>query len=215
MSLTDFFDYLLFSLAEKLAPARPPRPPEPIREAPDGKVRIRGHVRARGPLLRAPATGRPCVGFHLVVYERHVLRRMGREFEVLLDIEEACPFAVADDSGEANVDTSNPFELDLEAERRGLPQGSDPASRAERDCVTRLLESRGFSATNLLGLPRYISYEEGILGERQEVSVSGKGVREVSPDGDAATPRSPPMRLTLRGTARSPLRISNTRGGLR
>jgi hypothetical protein len=174
MSLTDLFDYLLFSLAEKLAPARPPRPPEPIREAPDGKVRIRGRVRARGPLLRAPVTGRPCVGFHLLVYERHVLRMRGRELEDLLDIEQACPFAVADDSDEANVDTSNPFEL--EAERRGLPQGSDPASRAERDCVTRLLESRGFSATNLLGLSRSISYEEGILGARQEVSVSGKGV---------------------------------------
>jgi hypothetical protein len=215
MTLTEMIDYFLLSLEERRAPARTLRAAEPIRAAREGKLRIRGRARGRGQLLHAPVTGRPCVAFHLTVYEWHVLRTRDRQFDVLFEMAGACPFSIADDSGEATVDTSKPFDLELAAERRGLPPLGDPTSQAEREVVIRLLESRGFSASNLLGLPRYLSYEEGILADRQPVSVAGTGAREVSPDGESAGPRSPPLRLVLRGTARRPLRISNTPGALR
>jgi hypothetical protein len=209
MTLTELIDHLSLYLADRRGPARSPRRQQ-IRLAPEGRVRIGGQARAKGRLLQAPVTGRACVAYHLTVYEWHVLRTRDRQYDVLFELAAACPFSVADDSGVATIDTSRPFELELEAERRGLPPPGDPASAAEREVVIRLLESRGFSANNLLGLPRYLSYEEGILADRQPVSVAGVGVREVSPDGESAGPRSPPLRLVLRGTNRRPLRISNT-----
>jgi hypothetical protein len=83
-----------------------------------------------------------------------------------------------------------------------------------RRALTRLLEG-GASTKNILGLARSISYEEGILADKQEVSVTGLGLQEVTPDGESAGVRSPPMRLILRGTSAEPLRISNDPAALR
>jgi hypothetical protein len=215
MTLTEMIDSFLVSLADRRAPAGPPPAAESIREAREGRLRIRGRARSRGQLLSAPVTGRLCVAFHLTVYEWHVLRTRDRQFDVLFELQGACPFSVADESGEATIDTSKPFALDLEAERRGLPPPGDLSSREERERVIRLLEPRRFTAHNLLGMPKYLCYEEGIVADREAVSVAGAGVREVSPDGESAGPRSPPLRLVLRGTPRRPLRIRNGPGALR
>jgi hypothetical protein len=212
VNISEIIDYLLLSWAGKLAPASSPARPARIRDARDGTVRIRGNVRpSGGHLLRAPVTGRRCVGFHLIVYEWRPLRSQDRRYDVLLDLEEACPFFVADGSAEAFVDTSAPMDLDLQSERRALSRRRN----AELDALIQLLSSRGISTENALGIPRLISYEEGILAENHRVSVTGIGLHEVSLDGESSGPREPPQRLTLRGTAAAPLLVSNTPAALR
>ena len=56
---------------------------------------------------------------------------------------------------------------------------------------------------------RRFRYREGVLEEGEVVSVLGHAVREVRPDGERATSRSPPQRLVLRGNGPEPLRISD------
>ena len=211
MNIAEIVDYLLLSWAGKLAPAEPPPPRARVRDAGDGVVRIRGQVRSRGRLLRAPVSDRPCVAFHLIVYERHATRSQARQYEVLLDTQKAAPFSVADESGEAAVDVGAPIDLDLESQRQAVTQRRN----AEVDTLILLLKGRGISTEGALGVSRLISYEEGILAENDNVLITGIGLHEVSVDAEPSGPRQPPQRLILRGTRATPLLVSNTPAALR
>jgi hypothetical protein len=65
-------------------------------------------------LVIAPVSGRPCVAFQLFVEERN-----RRSWLDLLELRDAQSFIVADDTGEAFVDTSGPFSLALVPDERG------------------------------------------------------------------------------------------------
>lgn len=209
MGIGDLVDYLVLKLSGGFgaggAPERHSR--ARIREIRDGLVRVTGQVRCHGELLRAPVSGRPCVAFHLLIEERRAFRTRDYGWTVLLDLQEACPFSVVDDSGQATVDTSGPMELALNGMRGPMP-GFEPTNRARMERVKGLLESRGFSTRTLLGLPRTLLYEETIVSEAQKVSVDGLGIHEVTLDGDRRGLREP-EHVVLRGTSDEPLVISD------
>jgi hypothetical protein len=172
-------------------------------------VRVTGHVRSRGELLQAPVTGRPCVAFHLLIEEWRYRNRCA-SWEVLLEIQQARPFAVTDESGEATVDTAGPTEVFLVLDRCGPSRRRDQADRAQLAVLKKLLKSGGVAITNWFGDSKIIRYQEGVLEEGEKVSVGGRAIREVSPDGERSSPRQPPERLVLRGTAEEPLLISDS-----
>ena len=209
MGLGDVVDYLLLKLEGGFGDghARERRPRARIREIRDGLVRVTGQVRCHGELLRAPVSGRPCAAFHVLVEERRSFRTQDNGWTVLLDLQDARPFSVVDDSGQATVDTSGPMELALKG-IRGPMRRPDPAKRAQLEGVKRLLESRGFSTRTLLGLPRTLLYEETIVAEGQKISVDGLGIHEVASDGERGGPREP-EHVVLRGTKEEPLLISD------
>jgi len=209
MGIGDIVDYFLLKLAGGLGAGRGPErhPRARIREIRDGLVRVTGQVWSHGELLCAPVSGRPCVAFHVLVEERLPFRTQDNGWTVLLDLQDARPFSVVDDSGQATVDTSGPMELALKGMRGPMPR-FDPANRAQLERVKRLLESRGFATRTSLGLPRTLLYEETIVAEAQRVSVDGFGIHEVTLDGDRRGPREP-ERVVLRGTPDEPLLISD------
>jgi hypothetical protein len=178
---------------------------------------VTGQVRPHGELLRAPLSGRPCVAFHVLVQEWHYFNSdtAFSGWNVLLDLRDICPFSVADESGEATVDTTGPTELLLDVDKRGSTRRRDPENRAQRERLTRLLESRGLSTKGSFGLSKKIMYEEAILTAGQQILVGGLGVREVSPDGERSGPRELPERVVLRGTAEEPLQICDSPDVLR
>jgi hypothetical protein len=216
MGLVDFVDFLLVQWAERLAPSPAPKRPRRtrIREIRDGLVRVAGKARSRGELLRAPLSGRPCVAFHALVYELRGMRRTGG-WEVLIDVQDVAPFAVTDDSGEAVVDVSGPLDLALDVDRRGPSGWRDPARPAEVAALTQLLESRGHSINNWLGLSKPFLFEEGIIAPDQDVAIAGLGVHEVTLAGQRSGPRGVPEQIVLRGSADDPLVISNSRAARR
>jgi hypothetical protein len=209
MGLGDAFDYLLLKLSGSFGDgrARERRPRARIREMRDGLVRVTGQVRSHGALLRAPVSGRPCVAFHVLVEERVPFQSQDSGWTVLLDLQDACPFSIVDDSDQATVDTSGPMELALEGLRGPMPR-LDPANRAQLERVKRLLESRGFSLRTLFGFPRTFLYEETIVAEGEKISVDGLGIHEVTLDGQRGGPRDP-VHVVLRGTEEEPLVISD------
>jgi hypothetical protein len=177
-----------------------------VAEARAGALRLTGQVRSRGDLLRGPITRRPCVAFHLVVEQ---LRERG--WVRIMELADARPFRLADDSGEALVDTANgPFALALFPDRRGPKRGEADAEQAMRS----LLESAGFDPTGDepgISLFPTVRYREGVLSEGRRTSVGGVGAIEVTPDGERGASREAPQRLVLRGTADQPLLISDWR----
>ncbi len=119
---------------------------------------------------------------------------------------------VADESGEARVDTSGPFDLALVHDRHGGSGGRYPGKHCD---LGLLLEAAGVKPTNWLGRWRGFRYLEGVLEEGELVSVGGGSAWEVDPTGDKPDPRAPPERVVLRGTQTLPLLISDERAALR
>ncbi|HXI59876.1 MAG TPA: hypothetical protein VNO55_27600 [Polyangia bacterium] len=184
-----------------------------VQEA-SGAVRLTGRVRRAGELLRSQLSGRPCVAYEVFVYVPGATGGQSMaNWLRLVDLRQACPFVIADESGEARVDTSGPFFLALVHDR----VGSTGFSRypGKHGLLGLLLEERGFRPSNWLGFWKGFSYVEGVLKEGELVSVGGGSAREVDPTGDKPDPRSPPERLVLRGTEALPLLISDERAALR
>ena len=128
----------------------------------------------------------------------------------LVEMRQACPFALADESGQARVDTSGPSVLALVHDRTGATGGLSryPGKHPE---LGVFLESAGFVPSTLFGFWRPFRYAEGVLEEGEVASVGGACDREVDPTGDRGDARSPPERLVLRGSDTAPLLISDAR----
>jgi hypothetical protein len=126
----------------------------------------------------------------------------------LVELREARPFLVADESGEARIDTSGPFLMSLSYDRTG-DIGGFSKYPGEHQAVASFLSSLELVLTNWLGRWRQIHYAEGVLEESELVVVSAESVLEVDATGERASPRSPPQRLVLRGTEALPLLISD------
>jgi hypothetical protein len=177
------------------------RPRTRIGDGTDGVVRLTGRVRRRGELLKAPVSGRPCVAFQLLVEGDN-----GDGWDKLLESRDARPFVIADETGEALVDTAGgPFHLALNSDERGGTGLFDQIGEAQLQAVMSVgtFESPGRAR----GKRRY---REGILCEGETVAVGGRGLREVSPEATSVNPRELPRWLVLRGTADEPLLISDS-----
>src|SRR2546423_2306819 len=74
-------------------------PATPVAQLAPGLAKVVGQIRGQGPLLKAPATGRPCVGFRLWVEDA----ARGHWFQ-LERLAEFVPFAVDDGTGQVEVD---------------------------------------------------------------------------------------------------------------
>jgi hypothetical protein len=182
-----------------------------IGDAKGGVARVSGSVRAAGELLRAPVTHRACAAFQVVIEMRD-----GRwPWRTEMELADARPFFVADDSGEAVVDTgAGPFSLALIWDRRGSThpwRSDDDPLRTARG----LLESANVTTSTWTDRSKAVRYREAVLLVGATVSVGGRGAREVTPHGQRAGPREPPERFVLRGTAEEPLLISNWRDAFR
>jgi len=175
-----------------------------------GTTRLTGRVRRIGELLCAPLSGRPCVAYEVVVQE--LGRSSGPGVPAWRSVErsDAHPFLVADESGEARIDTSGPYLMSLSYDHSGNTGGFDKFPDKHPALATFLL-SLAVVPTNWLGRWRRFRYAEGVLEEGELVSVSADSVLEVDPMGERADLRSPPRRLVLRGTEARPLLISDAR----
>jgi hypothetical protein len=182
-----------------------------IGEAQEGLVRLTGRARPIGELLRAPVSQRPCVAFQIVAR----MRRNGKgPWTTVMELEEACPFILADKSGQAVIDTAaGPFSMSLVPNRRG---SSSPfrADSADLRIVRALLRSRDIETETVFGRERGVWFTEAALLPEATVSVSGHCAREVALDGERTGYRDLPQRLIMQGTAGEPLLISNWRGAL-
>jgi hypothetical protein len=174
----------------------------------EGTVRLTGRVRRNGGLLSSPLSGRPCVAYEFSVHEpiRFSGNDGGNGWHCLVDMREATPFLVADESGEARIDPSGPFLMSLKYDRGGESSGKHPGKHQD---LASVLAAIDIASTGWLGGWRRFRYAEGVLEEGELVSVSAASVLEVDQAGERAGPRSPPQRLVLRGTEEQPLLISD------
>jgi hypothetical protein len=189
-----------------LFPSREERDQRELEAYPDtlvsegsGAVRVTGRVHGVRELLEAPLTGRPCVAYELIVGGQ-----MPAGYLRLMNQQDARPFLVTDESGTARVDTSGPFRLALRPQV-GTTSGPYPG---KHKALSLLLESRGLRAENWLGRWRRLNYAERVLEQEQLVSIGGPSDREPDPTAERSGPRSPPLRLVLRGTENHPLVIA-------
>ena len=168
-----------------------------------GPVRVTGRIHRDAKLLEAPLSGRPCVVYELVIDElSSATPPLGQR---LLDLRQACPFLLEDDSGTARVDTAGPGFVALIHDRVGVTSGIYPGKHRE---LSRVLESSGLLPMTWLGRWRPLRYAEGVLEPGELVTVSGDGAREIDPGGDRTSVRSPPQRLVIRGNEEEPLLIT-------
>jgi len=202
--------YRLPSRAKRIQRKLAAQPRTRINQA-EGAVRVSGRVRRIGELLQAPLSGRACVAYELIVESDATSAGSDGFRHRWVDRRQACPFLVVDESGEARIDPSGPFLLALVTDRTGTTGWLDPYPGKHRE-LGAYLKSQGFRPTNWIGRwAGALYYAEGVLEEGEMVSVSGGSARELDPMGERTGPRSPPMRLVLRGTDAQPLLISDAR----
>jgi hypothetical protein len=171
-----------------------------------GPVRVTGRIHRDAKLLEAPLSGRSCVVYELVVDE---LSSAASSFgERLLDLRQACPFLLKDDSGTARIDPAGPGFVALIHDRVGVTGGIYPGKHL---ALSRVLESCGLLPMTWFGRWRPLRYAEGVLEPGELVTVGGNGAREIDPGGDRPSVRSPPERLVIRGSEAEPLLITCVR----
>jgi hypothetical protein len=171
-----------------------------------GPVRVTGRIHRDAKLLEAPLSGRRCVIYELVVDE--LSSESPSLWRRLLDLRQACPFLLEDDSGTARVETAGPGFVALVHDRVGVTSGIYPGNHRE---LSMVLESWGVLPTTWLGRWRPLRYAEGVLELGELVTVGGNGAREIDPGGESLGHRSPPQRLVIRGSEEEPLLISCVR----
>jgi hypothetical protein len=207
---------LLIAAANLLIPSRAKRvdralaaKPRALVEEAEGTVRLAGRVRRIGDLLQAPLSGRPCVAYELCVNESGQGGPESSGWYRLIEMRQACPFVVADESGEARVDTDGPFRIAVTYDRTGTTRWFGEYPGIHRD-LARFLKAEGYLATGWFGRWKVFHYAEGVIEEDQLVTVGGASAREFDAAGRPPDRRSPPERLVLRGTDAQPLLISET-----
>ena len=171
-----------------------------------GTVRVTGRIHQDAKLLEAPLSGRRCVVYELVVEE--LASGSPSLWQHLLDLRQACPFLLEDDSGTARIDTVGPGFVALVHDRVGVTSGIYPGNHL---ALSTVLESCGILPMTFLGRWKPLRYAEGVLELGELVTVGGNGAREIDPGGDSASHRSPPQRLVIRGSEEEPLLISCVR----
>jgi hypothetical protein len=174
-----------------------------------GPVRVIGRIHRDAKLLEAPLSGRRCVVYELVVDE--LSSGSPSLWQRLLDLRQACPFLLEDDSGTARIDTAGPGFVALVHDRVGVTSGIYPGDHLE---LSKVLESCGVLPMTSFGRWRSLRYAEGVLEIGELVTVGGNGAREIDPGGERPSLRSPPERLVVRGNEEEPLLITCVRTDL-
>jgi hypothetical protein len=172
----------------------------------DGPVRVTGQIHQDAKLLQAPLSGRRCVVYELVIDE--LSSGSPSLWQRLLELRQACPFLLADESGTARIEPAGPGFVALIHDRVGVTSGAYPGNHRE---LSRVLESSGLLPMTWLGRWRPLRYAEGVLEPGELVTVGGNGAREIDPGGDRPSLRSPPQRLVIRGSEEEPLLITCVR----
>jgi hypothetical protein len=167
---------------------------------------VTGRIHRDAKELKAPLSGRPCVVYELVVDE--LSSGSPSLWQRLLDLRQACPFLLEDDSGTARVDTAGHGFVALVHDRVGVTSGVYPGDHL---ALSKVLESCGLLPMTWLGRWRPLRYAEGVLEPGELVTVGGHGAREIDQAGDSPSMRSPPRRLVIRGSEAEPLLISSVR----
>ena len=171
-----------------------------------GPVRVTGRIHRDAKLLEAPLSGRRCVVYELVVDE--LTGASPSLWQRLLDLRQACPFLLEDDSGMARVETAGPGFVALVHDHVGVTSGVYPGKHR---ALSRLLESAGLLPMTWLGRWKPLRYAEGVVELGELVTVGGNGAREIDPGGESPGMRSPPQRMVIRGTEAEPLLITCVR----
>lgn len=169
----------------------------PIGDLADGAwARVTGFVSAQHATTTAPVSGRPCIGFRLVVDQT---TNAGPE-PVL--VRELChPFWIADGSGRALVEGPNMFGVDPEEPWSNLPR-----------TLYRMLEEAEVSVRGSFDTYREFRYTEAILAPGDRVSVLGRASVAIDPAGEATSHRQPPMLRRIVGRSREPVMIADAGG---
>jgi hypothetical protein len=162
-------------------------PKRPLGELVPGPAQITGHVRASGPLLRAPVSDRPCV-YYQVLGRNHVRPWHDRPSYPPSDT----AFWIDDEAGGqlwVLVPASPSIECTLTGDgfRRTIYAGESPA-------LDRLLDPGGFP----FAPDAYVKVEERIVVQGDALTVAGQVLEEISARGRTVNYRSPPVRLILR-----------------
>jgi hypothetical protein len=173
-----------------------------------GPIRVTGRIHRDAKLLEAPLSRRPCVVYELVIDE--LSSGAPSLWQRLLDLRQACPFLLEDESGTARIDPAGPGFVALIHDRVGVTSGIYPGNHPE---LSMVLESCGFLPMTWFGRWRPLRYAEGVLEPGELVTVGGDGAREVDPGGDRTSMRAAPQRLVIRGSDEEPLLITCIRTG--
>jgi hypothetical protein len=192
--------------------------PEGRVEGAHGVVRLSGRIRRVGDLLIAPFSGRPCVAYEVVVDEPSRVREHGNQslpvaapWRRIVERREAIPFLVADETGEARIDLTGPYELSLTRDFTG-DTGKFTQYADKHRALATFLAAIEVEPVEWSSGSRWFRYEEAVLEEGSRVSVSANAELEVDPSVQSAGPRELPRRLVLRGTEEVPLLISDGEG---
>jgi len=167
---------------------------------------VTGRIQRDAKVLEAPLSGRRCVAYELVVDE--LTSGSPSLWQRLLDLRQACPFLLEDDSGTARIDTAGPGFVALVHDCAGVTSGIYPGKHR---ALSRVLESHGVLPMTWLGRWKPLRYAEGVLEIGELVTVGGQGAREIDPAGESPSQRSPPERLVIRGSEQEPLLITCVR----
>jgi hypothetical protein len=180
------------------------RPRALIGKSQGGEVHLVGRAHARGELLTAPVSRRPCLAYQLAIDVHR-----GRSWSRALDLADVRPFRVTDDTGEALVETATPTVLALEYDRSGSTGFFEDIDEASLNIIKDLLEANGIETVTWIGTAKNLRYREGVLEEGETVSVGGAAARELDLKASPSGPRSLPVSFVVRGTGAVPLIISD------
>jgi hypothetical protein len=163
------------------------------------RVKVTGVVHAIAPLMDSPIDREPCIGFRLVAMGLYGQGNAGHggggaygSLQGSVERSGCARFAIVDDTGTAFVE--GPFLVGLDLDGEWSVPNTD-FSRLNRvdDYQTR---SSGAWA--------YV-YREGRLDPGDRVSVVGRASLEVDPAGARTGMRSPPVIVSVRGSADDPV----------
>lgn len=180
-----------------------------IAAAPHGAmVRVTGTLHEGAELLRAPLSGRSCVGYWVQVQVRRSANR-SLHWANLIDQREAVDFVVEDGSGSAIVQTRD-VELAIELDHHQTSGTFDDATPVEESFLRR----HGHGSTGLFGFNKALRYREAVLEPGETVVVVGRARWEDDPapgavQGTGYRQGTRATRLVLEASRRMPLRISD------
>ena len=166
----------------------------------DQPAKITGVVSPRAELLTSPISGRPCIGFKVVIEGNEPVFTPSNydvtpEGRHLLVQREACGvFTLTDDTGTAVIE--GPYRIGLEPAWADLPPS----------VFARLQEKLGVAVPGDALRYTRLRFQQALLMPGDRVSVGGRPVMEADPAARASY-RERPMVNHIRGTAQEPVLI--------
>jgi hypothetical protein len=169
-------------------------PATAIADVEDGaRVRVTGIVSAHREPTTAPVSGRPCIGFRLVVDQT-----TNAGSEPVLIREHCDAFWIADGSGRALVEGPLLFGVEPDEAWSNLPPS-----------LNRMLEEAEVPLRGSFDTYREFQYTEAILASGDRVSVVGRASVTIDPAGESHGHRRPPTLRRIVGQRREPAMVAD------